>query len=318
MNKEPYVICISGPTAAGKTQLAMDLADRMSCQIISVDSALIYKGMDIGTAKPSAEELSQYPHALIDICDPAEIYSAAEFRRDALKAIEKALAEGKTPLLVGGTMLYYRALLGGLSNLPEANSEVRQALQARAEEHGWLFLHQKLQQLDPVAAARIHPNDPQRLLRALEVYELTGKSMTELTQTQQPGLAYPSYQFAIAPQDRSILHQRISQRFELMLQEGLEREVSTLKERGDLHLDLPSMRAVGYRQMWQYLDGQLKYPEMKERGVIATRQLAKRQITWLRSWPDLHWLDPLAGTMLTTAMQLLDDEQPSRPQMWLK
>lgn len=318
MTDSPYVICISGPTAAGKTQLAMDLADRMPCQIISVDSALIYKGMDIGTAKPSPEEQKRYPHALIDICDPAEVYSAAEFRRDALSAIEESLAAGKTPLLVGGTMLYYRALLGGLSNLPEANSEVRQALQARAEEKGWLYLHQKLQQLDPVAAARIHPNDPQRLLRALEVHELTGKSMTELTQTQEPGLRYPSYQFAVAPQERSILHKRIAQRFELMLQQGLEKEVSKLKQRGDLHLNLPSMRAVGYRQMWQYLDGELNYPEMKERGIVATRQLAKRQITWLRSWPDLHWLDPLSGAMLSNAMQLLKDKQPSRPQMWLK
>lgn len=318
MTNQPYVICISGPTAAGKTQLAMDLADRMPCQIISVDSALIYKGMDIGTAKPSLQEQEQYPHALIDICDPAEIYSAAEFRRDALTAIEAALMAGKTPLLVGGTMLYYRALLGGLSNLPEADSRVRQALQAEAEEKGWLHLHQRLQQLDPNAAARIHPNDPQRLLRALEVYELTGKSMTQLTQTQEPGLRYPSYQFAVAPPNRDILHQRIRQRFELMLKQGLEMEVSKLKERVDLHLDLPSMRAVGYRQMWQYLDGELSYPAMQERGVVATRQLAKRQITWLRSWPDLHWLDPLSGTMLTTAMQLLNDEQPSRPQMWLK
>ncbi|MGX5915326.1 tRNA (adenosine(37)-N6)-dimethylallyltransferase MiaA [Aliidiomarina sp. Khilg15.8] len=317
MADQPYVICISGPTAAGKTQLAMDLADSMPCQLISVDSALIYRGMNIGTAKPSAAELARYPHDLIDIKDPAEIYSASDFRDDALVCIEAAVAAGKTPVLVGGTMLYYRALLGGLSNLPAADAGVRETLTQQAESLGWEALHERLAAIDATAAKRIHPNDPQRLIRALEIYELTGKSMTSLTQTQQPGLSYPSYQFAVAPDDRSVLHQRIAQRFALMLEQGFEAEVAALRARPDLHADLPAIRAVGYRQMWQYLAGECTHAQMIERGLAATRQLAKRQITWLRSWPDLHWLDPLQVNICDAAMSVMEREAPSHPQMWV-
>lgn len=318
MNKQPYVICISGPTAAGKTQLAMDLFEKCNGYIISVDSALIYQGMDIGTAKPTPAELARFPHALIDIIDPSQSYSAAEFRRDALIEIEQAVELGKTPILVGGTMLYYRALLGGLSNLPSACEQVRAKLQEDAQQHGWAASHQRLAGLDPVAAARIHPNDPQRLIRALEVYELSGKTLTELTADQEPGLDLPSYQFAVAPDDRKVLHERIYQRFESMLAQGFIEEVEQLRERGDLHLDLPSMRCVGYRQVWQYLDGEFDYPSMLEKGVAATRQLAKRQITWLRSWPDLHWLDPTAMDLVSEAQSIMCSQLPTKPKMWLK
>lgn len=318
MDKQPYVICISGPTAAGKTQLAMDLYDQCNGALISVDSALIYRDMDIGTAKPSREELSRYPHALIDILDPAQSYSAANFRCDALNAIEQAVAAGKTPILVGGTMLYYRALLGGLSNLPTADDAVRARLQKKAATQGWRVLHERLAALDPVAAARIHPNDPQRLIRALEVYELSGKTITELTAQQEPGLAIPSYQFAVAPDDRKVLHQRIQQRFITMLESGFIEEVAALRARGDLHLDMPSMRCVGYRQVWQYLDGDFDYQTMIEKGVAATRQLAKRQLTWLRSWPDLHWLDTARTDLTVAAQRILSEQLPSKPQMWLK
>jgi tRNA dimethylallyltransferase len=318
MDLSPFVICISGPTAAGKTQLAMELADTWDCQIISVDSALVYRGMDIGTAKPDAHELARYPHQLVDILDPAQSYSAADFRSDALRCIEQALAAGKVPLLVGGTMLYYRALLGGLSNLPQADAAVRAELTAQAQAEGWQALHRQLQQVDPVAAQRIHPNDPQRLVRALEVYTLSGQSMTALTEQQQPGLAYPSYQFAVAPSDRKVLHQRIEHRFQLMLEQGFQGEVEALRARQDLHLDLPSMRCVGYRQMWQYLDGEFDHATMVAKGVAATRQLAKRQITWLRSWPDLHWLDPSAVNLKQAALSVIKTVTPTRPQMWLK
>lgn len=318
VTQSPFVICISGPTAAGKTQLAMDLFDSLDATIISVDSALIYRGMDIGTAKPSAAELAAYPHQLVNILDPAQSYSAADFRRDALASIEATIAAGKVPLLVGGSMLYYRALLGGLSNLPEADQGVREQLNEQAQRLGWQAMHQRLSDIDPVSAARIHPNDPQRLLRALEVYELSGKSMTELRHVQKPGLLYPSYQFAVAPEDRQILHQRIEKRFMHMLEQGFMQEVESLRQRGDLHLDLPSMRCVGYRQMWQYLDGDFDYPSMVAKGLAATRQLAKRQITWLRSWPDLHWLDPTQVNLVDAAKSVMKETLPTRPQMWLK
>ena len=318
MDQQPYVICISGPTAAGKTQLAMDLYDQCNGALISVDSALIYRGMDIGTAKPNREELARYPHALVDILDPAQSYSAAEFRRDALDAIEHAVSAGKTPILVGGTMLYYRALLGGLANLPTADERVRARLQSIATDQGWSVLHDRLASLDPVAARRIHPNDPQRLIRALEVYELSGKTLTELTAQQQPGLTLPSYQFAVAPDDRKILHERIGQRFVAMLENGFIDEVEALRARGDLHLDLPSMRCVGYRQVWQHLDGEFNYPTLLEKGIAATRQLAKRQLTWLRSWPDLHWLDATKPNVAEAARRVLREQMPTKPQMWLK
>nr|WP_275658992.1 tRNA (adenosine(37)-N6)-dimethylallyltransferase MiaA [Shewanella sp. Isolate11] len=280
-----------GPTASGKTALAMELVANHRCEIISVDSALIYRGMDIGSAKPTAEELALAPHRLIDIRDPNESYSAADFRTDAINEIEAILAAGKTPLLVGGTMLYFKALLEGLSPLPAADEAIRADIAQEADTLGWQVLHQQLQQVDPVSAERIHPNDPQRLSRALEVYRISGKSLTELTQVKAEALPYNVVQFGIAPKDRKLLHQVIEQRFKLMLNQGFIEEVQALKARGDLHIDLPSMRCVGYRQVWQYLEGEYDYDTMVEKSVVATRQLAKRQLTWLRGWTELNWLE---------------------------
>ncbi|MFU8785072.1 tRNA (adenosine(37)-N6)-dimethylallyltransferase MiaA [Aliidiomarina sp.] len=310
------VICLSGPTAAGKTALAMALAKQFPVELVSVDSALIYREMDIGTAKPTREELETCPHHLINICDPAEIYSAANFRTDALRLINSIRERGNIPLLVGGTMLYYRALLAGLSALPAADPEVRKQLQDDAERQGWLALHERLQKIDAVAAKRIHPNDPQRLLRALEVFAISGKSLTELTQRQQPGLPRPTWQIAVAPPERSQLHENIAKRFHMMIAAGFEQEVVALRARGDLHLDLPSMRCVGYRQMWQYLDGEMSHEEMIERAIIATRQLAKRQITWLRSWRGLTWLNPLQDDINEQAIAALSAD-PLAPEAWL-
>lgn len=289
--RHPPVIFLMGPTASGKTALAIELVKRLPCDIISVDSALIYKGMDIGTAKPTLDELTQAPHRLLDIRDPAEAYSAADFRHNALQEIESIVAQGRIPLLVGGTMLYYKALLEGLSPLPPADPLIRQAIEEEAVQFGWQQLHAQLQAIDPTAAARIHPNDPQRLSRALEVYRVSGKTLTELTQTKGEGLPYRTLQFAIAPSDRNVLRQRISERFHLMLQQGFEQEVRALYQRGDLNPDLPSIRCVGYRQMWEYIDGQISYDEMVYRGIVATCQLAKRQMTWLRGWQNVTWLE---------------------------
>ncbi|WP_445611257.1 tRNA (adenosine(37)-N6)-dimethylallyltransferase MiaA [Hafnia alvei] len=290
-NSLPPAIFIMGPTASGKTALAMSLRQRFPVELISVDSALIYRGMDIGTAKPTAEELAQAPHRLIDIRDPAESYSAADFCADALREMAAITAEGKIPLLVGGTMLYFKALLEGLSPLPAADPEVRAQIEKQAQELGWEALHRQLQQVDPVSAARIHPNDPQRLSRALEVFLISGKTLTELTKISGETLPYNVQQFAIAPATREQLHQRIALRFEQMMAAGFEAEARALFERGDLHTDLPSVRCVGYRQMWSYLEGEIDYDEMVYRGICATRQLAKRQMTWLRGWESVHWLD---------------------------
>lgn len=293
---QPGVIFLMGPTASGKTALALELYQRIPSELISVDSALIYKGMDIGTAKPTAEEQALAPHHLIDILDPLQAYSAADFRSDALRLIADSHRKGKTAILVGGTMLYYRTLLQGISPLPEADPQVRQQIEQEANEQGWAALHQQLAAFDPVSAARIHPNDPQRINRAIEVYRLSGKSMTELTAQKGQAFPYPVKQFAIVPDDRAELHQRIAVRFRHMLQQGFAEEVKQLMQRGDLHLDLPSMRCVGYRQMWLYLSGYISEAEMTEQGIAATRQLAKRQLTWLRSWPDLCWLKTERGT----------------------
>lgn len=290
-NSLPPAIFIMGPTASGKTALAMSLRQRFPVELISVDSALIYRGMDIGTAKPTAEELALAPHRLIDIRDPAESYSAADFRADALREMAAITAEGKIPLLVGGTMLYFKALLEGLSPLPAADPEVRAQIEKQAQELGWEALHRQLQQVDPVSAARIHPNDPQRLSRALEVFLISGKTLTELTKISGETLPYNVQQFAIAPATREQLHQRIALRFEQMMAAGFEAEARALFERGDLHTDLPSVRCVGYRQMWSYFEGEIDYDEMVYRGICATRQLAKRQMTWLRGWESVHWLD---------------------------
>lgn len=291
MTAPSAVIFLMGPTASGKTALATELYQRLPSELISVDSALVYRGMDIGTAKPTPAELALTPHHLIDIRDPAEHYSAADFRTDALRLIAEIQHRGNIPILVGGTMLYFKALLDGISPLPEADAAVRAQLEAEAAVKGWPALHAELSDIDPVSAARIHPNDPQRINRALEVYRITGRSLTELTAEKGEPFAFPVHQFAIAPQDRAVLHQRIALRFEQMLAAGFEQEVRSLKQRADLHPDLPSMRCVGYRQMWQYLAGECSYSDMTERGIAATRQLAKRQLTWLRGWQQLSWLE---------------------------
>ena len=291
MTAPSAVIFLMGPTASGKTALATELYQHLPSELISVDSALVYRGMDIGTAKPTPAELALTPHHLIDIRDPAEHYSAADFRTDALRLIAEIQHRGNIPILVGGTMLYFKALLDGISPLPEADAAVRAQLEAEAAVKGWAALHAELSDIDPVSAARIHPNDPQRINRALEVYRITGRSLTELTADKGEPFAFPVHQFAIAPQDRAVLHQRIALRFEQMLAAGFEQEVRRLKQRSDLHPDLPSMRCVGYRQMWQYLAGECSYVEMTERGIAATRQLAKRQLTWLRGWQQLSWLE---------------------------
>ena len=305
MNKAlPQAIFLMGPTASGKTDLTIQLRKRFPVELISVDSALIYKGMDIGTAKPNEAELLQAPHRLIDILDPAESYSVAEFRRDALKEMEEIVAQGKIPLLVGGTMLYYKALLEGLSPLPAADADIRAQIEQEAETLGWEAMHDQLKEIDPVSAERIHPNDPQRLSRALEVFRISGKTLTELTQVKGDALPYQVHQFAIAPKERAEIHRRIELRFDNMMKGGFEEEVRSLYERDDLHADLPSIRCVGYRQMWEYFDGEGTLDDAIFRGICATRQLAKRQITWLRSWKDLTWLD---SDNIDGALQTISD-----------
>ncbi len=289
----PLAICLMGPTASGKTDLAIALRQHLPVDLISVDSALIYKGMDIGTAKPSAAEQAAAPHRLIDILDPAQSYSAADFARDALREMAEIHQSGRIPLLVGGTMLYFKALLEGLSPLPSADPVVRRDIEREAEERGWQALHDQLASIDPTSAQRIHPNDPQRLSRALEVYKISGQTLTALSQQKRPPLPFRTVQFAIAPTERSVLHQRIEHRFESMLEQGFEQEVRHLYERGDLHPDLPAIRCVGYRQMWSFLNGEITREEMVAQGVAATRQLAKRQLTWLRGWEGVNWLDSL-------------------------
>lgn len=307
----PPAIFLMGPTAAGKTDLAVALAQRLPCELISVDSALIYRGMDIGTAKPDAQLLAEFPHHLVDIRDPLESYSAAEFCTDALQAMAQISAAGRIPLLVGGTMLYFKALLEGLAEMPAADAVLRAELEAWAAAEGYAALHEELRRVDPQSAQRIHPNDPQRLVRALEVYRLSGLTMSEHRLRQQARgnqglLPYTVAQLAIAPAQRQILHERIALRFELMLEQGLISEVEALRARGDLHLGLPSMRAVGYRQVWEYLDGNIERHSMVERGVAATRQLAKRQFTWLRGWQTpLHWLDSQAEDNVERALKYL-------------
>ncbi len=276
MNKDnKSIICLMGPTASGKTPLAIKLVQQFPCEIISVDSAMIYRGMDIGTAKPDAETLRIAPHRLIDICDPAESYSAGRFREDVLREIDNIISAGKIPLLVGGTMLYFRVLLQGIAGLPCADEGLRAVLTARAEQDGWAALHADLAQVDPAAAARIHTNDAQRIQRALEVYQLTGKSITELQQTDTAPLAgYDVLQLALMPSSRERLHQRIAERFHLMLEQGFIDEVKKLVERGDLSAELTSIRSVGYRQVWDYLAGNMDENTMQESAIAATRQLA--------------------------------------------
>ena len=246
--------------------------------------------MDIGTAKPTAEELSKYPHSLINLRDATQSYSAADFCHDALAEIAKIRSNNRIPLLVGGTMMYFKSLIEGISPLPAANTEVRAEIEAQAQEHGWQAMHKQLSEIDAEAAQRIHSNDSQRITRALEVFRITGNTLSQLTQIKGDKLCGDVLQFAITPKERSTLHERIELRYQQMMAQGFEQEVVNLKKRNDLHEDLPSIRCVGYRQMWQYLNGDFDKDEMIFRGVCATRQLAKRQLTWLRSWPDLHWL----------------------------
>lgn len=299
------VIFIMGPTASGKTALALALAQQIECEIISVDSALIYKEMDIGTAKPTTVELEAVPHHLIDILDPSMAYSVSQFRDDAARLISQIIARGRLPVLVGGTMMYYNALIKGLSTLPASNSGIRADIEAQARQKGWTMMHSELAQVDPICADRIHPNDPQRITRALEVYQISGQPMSALQAQSSGPIPYSVAQFAIAPQERSVLHERIELRFRQMLAQNFEAEVQALMDRGDLMEDLPSIRCVGYRQMWQYLSGQMSRAEMVERGIIATRQLAKRQITWLRGWDDVHWLDTFATDNIDMVLKLI-------------
>ena len=292
VDQRPLAIFLMGPTAAGKTDAAIALHETLGHELISVDSAMVYRGMDIGSAKPSAAELARAPHRLIDLRDPADPYSAADFREDALREMRQISAAGKVPLLVGGTMLYFKRLVEGVANLPAADPLIRERLAAMQAEQGLAALHRELASVDPVSAARIHPNDPQRLMRALEVFHASGRPMSELWAEQETEtFPWRVLSIALSPLDRSILHQRIAQRFDAMLDEGLIDEVAALTKRKDIHAGLPSMKSVGYRQVWEYLNGEYDRDELVSRGVIATRQLAKRQLTWLRSWPALRWID---------------------------
>ncbi|HCG89776.1 MAG TPA: tRNA (adenosine(37)-N6)-dimethylallyltransferase MiaA [Alteromonas macleodii] len=299
INSASPVIAIMGPTASGKTGLALDIAAKVESEVISVDSALVYKGMDIGTAKPTQEEQAGVVHHLIDIIDPVQSYSVSQFVNDTNALIGDILARGKVPILAGGTMMYFNALINGISPLPKSDETIRDEITQQAQRLGWSKLHDELRGVDPISGERIHPNDPQRITRALEVYRSTGKTLTHWQQQEGEKCPYNIAQFAIAPADRAVLHERIATRFDMMLEQGFEKEVVKLYERSDLHEDLPSVRSVGYRQMWQYLDGQLSYAEMRERGIIATRQLAKRQLTWLRGWEQVTWLDTFANDNLT-------------------
>lgn len=302
------VIFIMGPTATGKTDLAVYLTENIDSEIISVDSAMVYKGMDIGTAKPDKELLAKAPHRLINICDPLESYSAAQFREDANSAIEEILARDKTPVLVGGTGLYFRALEQGLAELPAANSQIRTRIEAEADADGWHSLHSRLKEIDPGAATRINENDQQRIQRALEVYEITGKTLTSLISAEhKEPIQYPIKKIILSPENRSDLHDRVKHRFLDMLKSGFIDEVEALYRRGDLSLDLPSMRLVGYRQVWRYLNEECSYEEMQDFAIIATRQLAKRQITWCRSEDNAEWHDPYKTGIFSEILKNLDN-----------
>ena len=317
----PLAVAIMGPTAAGKTAAALMVARRIPSEIISVDSALVYRGMDIGTAKPSAEERAAVPHHLIDILDPRDAYSVMQFRSDALALVAQIRARGNLPLLVGGTMLYFKALRDGLDALPPADAQVRRALDADAARLGMPAMHARLAQIDPVTAARLPPNDSQRIQRALEIHALTGTPMSALLALrQQTELPFRLLPIALEPGDRSVLHERIAQRFDAMLAGGsggtLLEEVAALRARGDLTPALPSMRCVGYRQAWSYLDGEIDLQALRETGIAATRQLAKRQLTWLRSMPERIVIDCLAqdatDQVLDAILRAADSDAPAK------
>ena len=288
-NTQPPAIFLLGPTASGKSDLAMKLTSHLPVELVSVDSALVYRDMNIGTAKPDAEILRQYPHHLVDIRNPDEVYSAADFRSEVLTLMSAISERGNIPLLVGGTMLYFKVLIEGIASMPAADSAIREKIVREAKTGGWQKVHQRLAEVDPESAARIHPNDPQRLQRALEIWELTGESMTQLHKKQQNlvSLPFSVCQLAIIPSDRADLHRMIAARFEQMIKDGFIEEVEHLREKYDLNAELPSIKSVGYRQVWQYLEGEVDRKAMQERAIIATRQLAKRQFTWLRGWSNL-------------------------------
>jgi tRNA dimethylallyltransferase len=307
-NKKLPVIFIMGPTASGKTDLAIALRDQLPVELINVDSAQIYDQMDIGTAKPDIETLAKAPHRLLGFCDPADSYSAADFAQDAKKEISEIHKLGRIPLLVGGSMLYFKVLLEGMSDLPAADVEIRNSIQQQADTEGWSSLHKELQKIDPKTAERLHPNHSQRIQRALEVYRITGVSLSDLQQQSEGGIEdiYDVQQYALIPQNRALLHQRIEQRFIAMMEAGFEDEVRKLYQRGDLQADMPSIRAAGYSQLWSYLEGQLSLDEAVERAIIATRQLSKRQQTWLRNWPNCQQISVDDGVQYHSTQVLCD------------
>jgi len=301
----PTALCIAGPTAAGKTALAIDIAARLPVEIISVDSAMVYRGLDIGTAKPSQDVQATVPHHLIDIREPQQSYSAGAFRRDALALIENIHAAGRLPLLVGGTLLYFRALLQGLAPLPDADPQLRAALDARAEVEGWPALHDELAKVDPQAAARIASTDRQRIQRALEVYAIAGRPISELQAENPPAPGIHFLRFALVSTSREALYARIAERFDQMLETGLVHEVQQLRKLPGIHADLPAMRAVGYRQLWAHLEGACTLAEARTRAITATRRYAKRQLTWLRSDPGFRQLEPGGGAPAEEVMRQL-------------
>jgi tRNA dimethylallyltransferase len=309
----PLAVAIMGPTASGKTAAALEIAAHIPSEIISVDSALVYRSMDIGTAKPTVDELASVPHHLIDILDPTDAYSVMQFRNDAIRLVGDITARGKLPLLVGGTMLYFKGLKDGLDDLPQADAAIRAELDADEAKLGTPALHARLAQIDPVTAARLKPNDSQRIQRALEIFLLAGQPMSALLEkAPKSELPFELLSIALEPSDRSVLHKRIAARFDTMLKDGgLIDEVKTLRARGDLHPNLPSMRCVGYRQTWEYLDGQYGLRELREKGIAATRQLAKRQLTWLRSMPERHVIDCLAPNAPTLVLQKIQRAMPA-------
>lgn len=293
----PLTIFIMGPTATGKTDLALSIYEELGIDLISVDSALVYRGMDIGTAKPDADTLSRVPHQLIDIIDPTEVYSAGQFHEDVLTMMQDSVESERTPLLVGGTMMYFNALQKGMANMPVVDDEVKRAIEEEEKSFGIAAMHERLKKVDHVSADRIHPNDPQRIKRALELYDYTGKTLTEYWHEQEllqvdSKFPYHRIKLALMPKDRIELRQRITQRFDNMLKQGLIEEVEKLFNRGDLNAGMPSIRAVGYRQVWAFLAGECSYDEMREKAIIATAQLAKRQMTWLRKESECNFLDP--------------------------
>ena len=306
-NRLPPAICLMGPTASGKTAVSLGLTLRFPLEIVSVDSAQVFRDMDIGTAKPDRATLEKFPHHLIDLISPEESYSAARFRSDALRVMAEITARGRIPLLAGGTMLYFKALRDGLSDLPQADAELRRAIDEEAQRRGWPALHADLAALDPAAAARLKPTDAQRIQRALEVVRLTGAPLAE-SMARRTGAAVPYrlIQLALQPSDRAVLHARIARRFDAMLEAGLIDEVSALRRKYRLHAGLPSMRCVGYRQVWDYLEGRSDRAALREKGIAATRQLAKRQLTWLRAWEDVASLDCLAGDPVGQAAGILE------------